>query len=84
MCDRPGAPRTGCCVGCTRQVTPTARMVADAELTATIREICAASRATYAVPRVTAELRLERSRSVNRKRVARLMASAGLQALTFR
>jgi putative transposase len=59
-------------------------MVADVELTATIREIHAASRGTYGVPRVTAELRLGLGRPVNRKRVARLMASAGLQGLTRR
>jgi transposase InsO family protein len=38
----------------------------------------------YGVPRVTAELRLRLGRSANRKRVALLMAAAGLQGLTRR
>ncbi len=59
-------------------------MVGDVELTATIREIHATSRGTYGVPRVTAELRLGLGWPVNRKRVARLMAAAGLQGLTRR
>ncbi|MBF6129097.1 IS3 family transposase [Nocardia brasiliensis] len=55
-----------------------ARAVADTELTATITEIHTASRRTYGAPRVHAELRLGRDIRVGRKRVARLMRSAGL------
>jgi putative transposase len=84
MCDRLGVSRAGYYAWRARQVTPTPRMAAEVELTATIREIHAASRGTYGVPRVTAELRLGIGRPVNRKRVARLMASAGLQGLTRR
>jgi putative transposase len=84
MCERLGVSRAGYYAWRARQATPTLRMVADVELTATIREIHAASRGTYGVPRVTAELRLGLGRPVNRKRVARLMAAAGLQGLTRR
>ena len=84
MCERLGVSRAGYFAWRARQASPTLRMVADVELTATIREIHAASRGTYGVPRVTAELRLGLGRPVNRKRVARLMASAGLQGLTRR
>ena len=55
-----------------------ARQVADAELTGKIRAIHAASRGQYGVPRVLAELRAQ-GYDVGRKRVARLMAAAGLR-----
>src|SRR5262249_52944119 len=55
-----------------------ARQVADAALTAAIRAIHAASRGQYGVPRVLAELRAQ-GYDVGRKRVARLMAAAGLR-----
>jgi len=55
-----------------------ARQAADAELTAKIRAIHAASRGQYGVPRVLAELRAQ-GYDVGRKRVARLMAAAGLR-----
>ena len=57
-------------------------MVADVELTATIREIHAASRGTCGVLR-SWQL-VTRARGVNRKRVVRLMAPAELQGLTRR
>jgi len=44
-----------------------------------IKEIHAGSRGTYGSPRVHAELVLGRGRHVNRKRVERLMRTAGLQ-----
>jgi hypothetical protein len=84
MCERLGVSRAGYYAWRARQGNPTARMVADVELTATIREIHAASRGTYGAARVTADLRLGLGRPVNRKRVARLMAAAGLQGLTRR
>ena len=55
-----------------------ARQAADAALTAKIRAIHAASRGQYGVPRVLAELRAQ-GHDVGRKRVARLMAAAGLR-----
>jgi len=55
-----------------------ARQAADAALTAAIRAIHAASRGQYGVPRVLAELRAQ-GYDVGRKRVARLMAAAGLR-----
>ena len=58
---------------------PAARAVADQALTAQIRAIHERSRATYGVPRIHAELRLDHGVCVSRKRVARLMRTAGLQ-----
>ena len=55
-----------------------ARAAADAALTAAIRAIHTASRGQYGVPRVLAELRAQ-GYDVGRKRVARLMAAAGLR-----
>jgi len=58
--------------------TESPRQVADVALTAAIRAIHAASRGQYGVPRVLAELRAQ-GYDVGRKRVARLMAAAGLR-----
>jgi putative transposase len=55
-----------------------ARAVADQVLTAQIRAIHQRSRGTYGAPRIHAELRLDHGVHVGRKRVARLMRSAGL------
>jgi putative transposase len=57
---------------------PSARARQDEALTAQIRAIHQRSRGTYGAPRVHAELRLDHSVGVSRKRVARLMRSAGL------
>jgi putative transposase len=57
---------------------PSARTVADQALTAQIRAIHERSRATYGAPRIHAELRLDYGEHVGRKRVARLMRTAGL------
>jgi putative transposase len=57
--------------------SPSARATADATLLDAIRAIHARSRGTYGAPRVHAELRAT-GRSVGRKRVARLMRTAGL------
>ena len=59
---------------------PSARARSDAALTATIREIHRESRGVYGVPRVHAELRFSGTRC-SRKRVARLMRSAGLEGV---
>ena len=64
-----------------RDRPPSPRTVADAQLTATIREIHTVSRQSYGVPRVHAELRLGCGVRCSRKRVARLMRSAGLQGI---
>src|SRR4029453_14024304 len=57
---------------------PSARTVADQALTEQIRDIHARSRGTYGAPRVHAELRLGLGMRVGRKRVARLMRTAGI------
>lgn len=59
---------------------PSARARADAELTETIRAIHVDSRGTYGMPRVHAELR-ETGTHCSRKRVARLMRTAGLEGV---
>lgn len=59
---------------------PSQRARSDAELTQTIRGIHKASRGTYGVPRVHAELR-DAGTSCSRKRVARLMRDAGLEGV---
>jgi putative transposase len=56
-----------------------ARAIADQQLTEQIRTIPSRSRATYGAPRIHAELRLDHGMHVGRKRVARLMRTAGLQ-----
>jgi len=63
---------------------PAQRTVGDAALTARIREIHTFSRGSYGVPRVHAELRLGCGVCCGRKRVARLMRSAGLQGIYVR
>ena len=57
---------------------PSARAVADAPLTGRIAVIHKQSRETYGSPRVHAELRLADGLQVGRKRVERLMRTAGL------
>jgi len=60
---------------------PSDRELYDAFLTERIKEIHAASRGTYGVPRIHAELRLEHHIHVGRKRVERLMVAAGLEGI---
>ena len=57
---------------------PSARARQDAALTSKIQAIHERSRGTYGAPRVHAELRLDHGVRVARKRVARLMRTAGL------
>ena len=59
---------------------PSARARSDAELTERIREIHKASRGTYGMPRIHAELRDTGTRC-SRKRVARLMREDGLEGV---
>jgi len=63
---------------------PSLRALADQALTAQIREIHAGSRATYGAPRVHAELRLGCGVRCGRKRIARLMRTAGLHGIYVR
>ena len=62
---------------------PSARTVSDRDLTVRIVEIWNASHRTYGAPRIHAEL-AQSGRGVGRKRVARLMAAAGIQGVTRR
>ncbi len=64
-----------------RRTTPSARSVADAELTERIRAIHTMSRRSYGSPRVWSELRLGEGIRCSRKRVERLMRLAGIQGL---
>ena len=60
-----------------RANTPSARQVADEQLTEHIRQAHQASKGRYGAPRIHAELRRRGHRHA-RKRVARLMGAAGL------
>lgn len=60
-----------------------ARAQEDREITQRIRTVHAVSRGTYGAPRVHAELAAE-GRRMGRKRVARLMAAAGLRGVSRR
>ena len=62
---------------------PSARAVADAALLRRIRTVHVTSRQTYGAPRVHAELRVRGERH-GRKRIARLMRSAGLVGASHR
>jgi putative transposase len=66
------------------QAEPCRRRRDDVELAVTIREVHRQSRGTYGSPRVHAELRLGLGIRVGRKRVERLMRTAGLQGVTRR
>jgi putative transposase len=62
---------------------PSARARADAALSVRIAEIHRGSRQTYGVPRIYAELKAQGLR-IGRKRVARLMNTAGLYGVSRR
>jgi putative transposase len=62
-----------------RQRPASRRSLADQVLTCTIRTIHRESRGTYGAPRIHAELRDDYRIFCSRKRVARLMAEAGIQ-----
>lgn len=62
---------------------PSAREVANAELTERIRTIHEESRQTYGAPRIHAELEDE-GQSVGKNRVARLMREAGIEGVSRR
>ena len=63
---------------------PSARAVADEQLTGTIVAIHEMSPRSYGAPRVHAELRLGMGVACGRKRVARLMRSAGISGIAHR
>jgi putative transposase len=63
---------------------PSDRALSDAWLTEQIRQIHAASDGTYGSRRIHAELRLEHQILVGRKRVERLMRSAGISGVVAR
>jgi putative transposase len=63
---------------------PSARSIADAELSATIVEIHTMSRRSYGAPRVHSELRMAREIRCGRKRIARLMRTAGIAGISHR
>ena len=79
MCARLGVSTAGYYAWLKR--SPSARSVADAELTARIQQIHARSRGTYGVPRIHAELGDEHGVHCGRKRVARLMRRAHLRGV---
>ena len=66
-----------------RRRHPSRRAASDTALEVRIREIHAASYATYGAPRIHAELR-DDGMAVGRKRVARLMRRAGLTGVSRR
>jgi putative transposase len=79
MCRVLGVSRSGFYAWSTR--APSNRALQDAWLLEQIREIHTANRSVYGAPRVHAELRLGRGIRVSRKRVERLMRSAGISGL---
>jgi putative transposase len=82
MCQRLGVSKSGYYAWQRRG--PSARALADADLTGTIRQIHAASRGTYGAPRVRAELAEAHGVRCGRQRVARLMRAAGLAGVCRR
>jgi putative transposase len=80
LCRVLGVSRAGYYAWARRPASPRARQ--DAELLHLIRQVHQASRATDGTPRVHAELRQAHGIRVGRKRVARLMRSAGWSAVT--
>ena len=66
-----------------RDRAPSARSIANAELTARIKAIHAASRETYGAPRIHAGL-IDEGIHVGRKRVERLMKAAGIAGISRR
>ena len=66
-----------------RSRPPSARCIADDALLKRVRTIHAGSRGTYGAPRVHAELRDE-GRAVRKKRIARLMRTAGIVGISRR
>jgi putative transposase len=81
MCRTLGVSRAGYYAW--RERAPSARSIADAELTARVKAIHQASRETYGAPRIHAEL-VDDGVHVGRKRVERLMRAAGIAGVSRR
>jgi transposase InsO family protein len=81
LCTRLGVSRSGFYAW--RRRGPSERSQANAELTAQVREVHAASRGSYGSPRVWQALR-QRGVYAARSRVARLMRGVGLQGVSAR
>jgi putative transposase len=81
MCKSFGVSRAGYYAWLGRE--PSARSIADAALTVRIKAVHKASRETYGVPRIHAEL-VDEGIHVGRKRVARLMKAAGIAGVSRR
>ncbi len=81
MCRTLGVSRAGFYAW--RDRAPSARSIADAELTTRIRAIHQSSRQTYGAPRIHAEL-VDEGIHVGRKRVERLMKAAALAGVSRR
>ena len=79
MCSRLGVSRAGYYAWRCRR--PSERDQADARLLGTIRLIHQQFRGPYGAPRIHAELRFDHDVRCGRKRVARLMRTAGLQGV---
>src|ERR1700742_2807121 len=79
MCRVLGVLRSGFYAWLTR--APSDRELSDAWLLEQIREVPTANRGVYGAPRVHAELRLGCGINVGRKRVERLMRTAGISGL---
>lgn len=82
MCRVLGVSTSGYYAWRSRPASP--RSLADAVLTETIRTIHRESRGTYGAPRIRAELRDDYRVFCSQKRVARLMARAGIQGVSRR
>lgn len=81
MCKSLGVSRAGYYAWLGRE--PSARSLADAELAERIKAIHKASRETYGAPRIHAEL-IDKGIHVGRKRVERLMRTAGIVGVSRR
>jgi transposase InsO family protein len=79
MCRVLGVSRSGYHAWAHRPPSP--RSVRDAEISAAIRHVWERSRRTYGAPRVHVELRLDHNIRCGRKRVARLMRTAGIEGV---
>jgi putative transposase len=79
MCRVLGVSTSGYYAWRSRPASP--RALADAVLTEVIRQIHTGSRLTYGAPRIHAELRDDHRLFCSQKRVARLMAQAGIQGV---
>ncbi|MEU3283154.1 IS3 family transposase [Streptomyces antibioticus] len=83
LCQALKVARSSCYAWCEGEAARRARREADEALAHEITVLHIASRKTYGVPRIHAELR-RLGRRVNRKRVARIMRQAGIQGVTRR